>query len=676
MIVPSTLPLVSIITVTYNAENELEETILSIIHQTYANIEFIIIDGNSTDNTLQIIEKYKDKIDFFISESDEGIYDAMNKGITHAKGEWLNFMNAGDSFASLKILEQLEDKLLDPNIDIICGDRYLLHNEKKTLQKPKGIIDFWTEGSPCFHQSMLIRKKTIDQKQYNTCYKLSADYEFMVRSVVEKKHFEFVDLPISNFLEGGVSKQQVIYSQIETLKILLDHTKDEEIIHNNIFFKGLINQNKSRVSQSQPKKHKIRKIQPKILHKNNVIKNAKKKILVVDPIFRGSRLFYSWLASDVYAKKDYHVDILSRSYAPTDQYSEYFKDVSHILYDGIEVSEDFWFDLLTKKNVQEMLGKLLYLEQQNSYDYIYFAGLNEQYPNLFDYMNTHIIQELKTKKMLFIEYDVRHIIKEKNYLQLNHLTKSIKTNLRSKKYAYKRKKSIFSFLKNYNNTYIGVLDERLTHNRFSKIIKKNIFKHFFYLPDPSPEIIYHDRPTRTGATKVLLVGLQNRRKGLDQLIKYLRKYKDTNEIDFTLVGRLTEETELYRDFLISNPHIVWHEGYYPEKEIQKFYSETDYVFLPYTPDFTASSGVLAYATCFKKPVISTEHGLIGYKTISYNMGYTYPYNNIVKLHKLFMKLPKRTDKKYIQLSENTQVHTEKHSIKAHQNTLLKVLTHD
>lgn len=670
----SNLPLISIITVTYNAQNELEETILSIINQTYPNIEFVVIDGNSTDDTLKIIEKYKDHIDFFISEPDEGIYDAMNKGITHAKGEWLNFMNAGDSFASLEILEQLEDKLKDASIDIICGDRYLVHQGEKTLQKPKGITEFWTKGSPCFHQSMIIRKDAIDGKQYNRCYKLSADYEFMVRSIVEKKNFEFVDLPISNFLEGGVSKQQVIYSQIETLKILLDHTKDQELIYNNIFFQGLINQNKSKISSSNTKQHKITPIKPNIVYENNPLHNAKKKILIVDPIFRGSRLFYSWLASDISAKKEYQVDILSRSYALTEQYHEYFQNVPHTLYDGINVDEDFWFDILSQKNVHEMLARLLYLEKEHDYDFIYFAGLNEQYPNLFNYMNKHIINPLKNKKMLFIDYDVRHIIKEKSYLKLNNLAQSVKTTLRSKRYAYERKKSVFSFLQQYKNTYIGVLDERLTHKTFSKIIKKNIFKHFFYLPDPSPEIVYHETSNNKGTTKVLLVGLQNRRKGLDQLVKYLTKYTHTNQIDFTLVGRLTDETETYRDFLLSSPHITWHEGYYPEEEIQQFYAHTDYVFLPYTPDFTASSGVLAYATCFGKPIISTEHGLIGYKTISYQMGYTYPYNKIKQLHTVFIHLPAREHKEYKILSKNTLIHKEKHSIQTHQNTLQKVLT--
>ena len=105
-------PLISVITVSYNAVLTIEQTILSVINQTYLNIEYIIIDGGSTDGTVNVIKKYADKIAYWVSESDKGIYDAMNKGIAYSHGEYCNFINAGDKFCSSSILKHVSEKSL------------------------------------------------------------------------------------------------------------------------------------------------------------------------------------------------------------------------------------------------------------------------------------------------------------------------------------------------------------------------------------------------------------------------------------------------------------------------------------------------------------------------------------------------------------------------------------
>src|SRR5688572_17840000 len=112
-------PLVSVITVSFNAASTIQRTIDSVLALTYPNIEYIIIDGGSTDDTLNLIKQYESQIDYWLSESDNGIYDGMNKGIGAATGEWINFMNCGDRFASAHSLNFFENIRADA--DIIYG---------------------------------------------------------------------------------------------------------------------------------------------------------------------------------------------------------------------------------------------------------------------------------------------------------------------------------------------------------------------------------------------------------------------------------------------------------------------------------------------------------------------------------------------------------------------------
>ena len=115
-------PLISVVTVSYNAVSTIEQTILSVINQTYPHIEYIIIDGGSTYGTVDIIKKYADKIAYWVSEPDKGIYDAMNKGIKVATGEWINFMNSGDCLYRNDTIEKILNKSSTTNnVSIIYG---------------------------------------------------------------------------------------------------------------------------------------------------------------------------------------------------------------------------------------------------------------------------------------------------------------------------------------------------------------------------------------------------------------------------------------------------------------------------------------------------------------------------------------------------------------------------
>ncbi len=144
-------PLISVITVVFNGELFLEETIKSVLNQTYDNVEYLIIDGGSTDGTLDIIKRYKNQIDYWVSEPDKGIYDAMNKGIALASGTWLNFMNAGDSFNTSTVLNEIfTDSTQFQNIDFIYSDTRFDGRSVLTCSIEENIIN---------HQSLIYKKK-------------------------------------------------------------------------------------------------------------------------------------------------------------------------------------------------------------------------------------------------------------------------------------------------------------------------------------------------------------------------------------------------------------------------------------------------------------------------------------------------------------------------------------
>ena len=150
-------PLISIITVVFNGDEYIEQTINSVISQSYDNVEYIIIDGGSTDKTLDIIKKYENQIDYWVSESDRGIYDAMNKGTSLANGEWLNFMNAGDWFYSKDIFLLIADSNTS-DANFIYGNHESRYPTTQAIHKAGLLEDFW-KGMVFCHQSFFCQKK-------------------------------------------------------------------------------------------------------------------------------------------------------------------------------------------------------------------------------------------------------------------------------------------------------------------------------------------------------------------------------------------------------------------------------------------------------------------------------------------------------------------------------------
>ena len=193
-------PKVSIITVVYNGEEFLEETILSVLNQSYENIEYVIIDGGSTDGTVDIIKKYEDKIDYWVSEPDKGIYDAMNKGLDNVTGKWINFMNAGDKFYNSKVLEEVFCERYAINIGIIYGKTDI---GNKVLKYKKNLdLKDMSQGMMICHQSTFY--KSDKNIRYVLSYKICGDQEYTMQYLKKYKAL-YIDKIIAIYLLGGIS---------------------------------------------------------------------------------------------------------------------------------------------------------------------------------------------------------------------------------------------------------------------------------------------------------------------------------------------------------------------------------------------------------------------------------------------------------------------------------------
>ena len=214
-------PLISIITVVYNGEKYLEETIQSVINQTYDNVEYIIIDGRSTDGTLEIIKKYEDRIDYWVSEKDKGIYDAMNKGIELSTGDWINFMNAGDSFYENSVLEKLFTQNDLKDIGILYGN-HVIKNENNSEVIQIDVKEYnWKRNIPFCHQSLFVRTSLQKNNLFDLQFKISADYDQFMRLKYQDVQILHLPLVISIYLDGGissVSREKLIKEQYRITK--------------------------------------------------------------------------------------------------------------------------------------------------------------------------------------------------------------------------------------------------------------------------------------------------------------------------------------------------------------------------------------------------------------------------------------------------------------------------
>ncbi|MBS1599294.1 MAG: glycosyltransferase [Bacteroidetes bacterium] len=229
-------PLVSIITIVYNGEKYIEGTIQSVLNQTYPNIEYIVIDGGSTDNTIDIIDKYHNQIAFFLSEKDNGISDAFNKGIRNANGEIIGIINADDWYESdavATVVEQIDD------YDISYGDLRLLKNGKTDFVL-KGDHNYLKREMTINHPTVFVKKKCYDRLGlFDEQYKCAMDYDLVLRFLVNNCRFKYISKVIANMRMEGFSNAQWLLGCKETLAIKNKYIPTKKIENMLYFYKHI-----------------------------------------------------------------------------------------------------------------------------------------------------------------------------------------------------------------------------------------------------------------------------------------------------------------------------------------------------------------------------------------------------------------------------------------------------
>ncbi|MEN6583087.1 MAG: glycosyltransferase family 2 protein [Armatimonadota bacterium] len=222
------LPVISVITVCFNEPLEkIRDTFSSIILQTYQNIEWIVVDGGSGDETLAVMLEYNERISCLISEPDDGIYDAMNKGIKHATGEFINFMNVGDRYHSdLTLAEVVSAINACPRYDCYYGDvvRVDANFETKELKhQMKRPSKFLLYSMPICHQTAFSSRQLYDVVGlFNLKYRIMADWHWILRSIANGAQWQHIDVIICDFDSAGISSN-LKSMRIEYKKILVEH---------------------------------------------------------------------------------------------------------------------------------------------------------------------------------------------------------------------------------------------------------------------------------------------------------------------------------------------------------------------------------------------------------------------------------------------------------------------
>lgn len=215
----------SIITVCFNSEKTIENTVKSVLSQKYKNIEYIVIDGKSSDSTLNILDKYKQNIDLLISEKDTGIYDAFNKGLSYATGDVITYLNSDDYYCDDNVLTKVSEEFVkSPTIDMIYGDVIYVKSGKiiRKYSSKKFKLKYLEFGFFPAHPSIFLKKKIYDKYGvYDNTFNIAGDFEFICRILLLGINIKYINQVITIMSLGGkssISFKNILIINDEILK--------------------------------------------------------------------------------------------------------------------------------------------------------------------------------------------------------------------------------------------------------------------------------------------------------------------------------------------------------------------------------------------------------------------------------------------------------------------------
>ena len=220
---------ISVITVCYNAEASIGNTLKSVLDQTFKGYEYVIIDGASKDSTLKIIEEYKAEFEdkginvTLISEKDNGIYDAMNKAVKYCTGEWLLYLNADDSLADPDVLKDMFETKDYEEFDVVYGDNYRVKGDQRKLDHADKDIEALRDFKFFCHQATFTRRRVFDKISFDLQFKLCADYDFFLQAYLTGYKFHYENRVVCVYSVEGTSNKDYYRTILDNYNVKIKH---------------------------------------------------------------------------------------------------------------------------------------------------------------------------------------------------------------------------------------------------------------------------------------------------------------------------------------------------------------------------------------------------------------------------------------------------------------------